>query len=142
MGVTVVCNNAMRVVDLFAGLGVRIADHTTSAHSTRWHRGVHSMESLVAAVTRNGWQRTSEPVCYPERSKGKWRLRLMFTSRKGGRATKKYSPLCNTEQEALCGSLAFRYSWEGSQRGQPCEVSKENLVPPVAAGTTLPAGKS
>ncbi|CAB1106095.1 unnamed protein product [Ectocarpus sp. CCAP 1310/34] len=47
------------------------------------------MESLVAAVTRNGWQRTSEPVCYPERSKGKWRLRLMFTSRKGDRATKK-----------------------------------------------------
>ncbi|CAB1112955.1 unnamed protein product [Ectocarpus sp. CCAP 1310/34] len=92
------------------------------------------MESLVAAVTRNGWQRTSEPVCYPERSKGKWRLRLMFTSRKGDRATKKYGPLCNTEQEALCGSLAFRYSWEGSQRGQPCEVSKENLVPPVAAG--------
>ncbi|CAB1097544.1 unnamed protein product [Ectocarpus sp. CCAP 1310/34] len=95
------------------------------------------MESLVAAVTRNGWQRTSEPVCYPERSKGKWRLRLMFTSRKGDRATKKYGPLCNTEQEALCGSLAFRYSWEGSQRGQPCEVSKENLVPPVAAGKSL-----
>ncbi|CAB1115886.1 unnamed protein product [Ectocarpus sp. CCAP 1310/34] len=95
------------------------------------------MESLVAAVTRNSWQRTSEPVCYPERYKGKWRLRLNFTSRKGGRVTRKHGPLCKTEQEAFGGSLAFRYSWEGSQRGQPCDVSKDNLVPPVAAGKSL-----
>ncbi|CAB1120843.1 unnamed protein product [Ectocarpus sp. CCAP 1310/34] len=65
------------------------------------------MESLVA-VTRNGRQRTSEPACFPERSKGKWRLRLMFTSRKADRPTSKHGPLCNTEQEALGGTLAFR----------------------------------
>ncbi|CBJ25943.1 expressed unknown protein [Ectocarpus siliculosus] len=41
-----------------------------------------------AAATGYEWKKTSAPSCYLDKGKGKWRLRLNFTSRKGEKPNK------------------------------------------------------
>ncbi|CAB1110689.1 unnamed protein product [Ectocarpus sp. CCAP 1310/34] len=84
------------------------------------------MEPALAALKTKGCQKTSVPSYFLDKSKGKWWLWLNFTTRKGAKP-----------------KLAFRLSWEASQRGRPCTPSKEDLdSASVTTDTSLPAGKS
>ncbi|CAN0529481.1 unnamed protein product [Ectocarpus sp. 12 AP-2014] len=100
------------------------------------------MEAALAALKSKGWQKISAPCYYLDRGRGKRRLWLNFTTRKGATRQKRHGPLCDTEEDARAARLAFRLSWEASQRGKPCDPSKEDIdSASVAVDTTLPAGK-
>ena len=103
------------------------------------------MVTGLPPATIEQWKRTSAPVCSVDRTRGKWRLYLNFSSRKGDKAKRKTGPAFDSRQSALEGMLAFRISWEYSHRGQPWVATEDHVVPRLGSGavdTTLPAGKN
>ena len=90
------------------------------------------------------WERTSPPVVYEDKTRGRWRLFLNFSTRPGDKARRKPSRLFDSKEEAVAGKLDFRMSWEDSHRGKPYERKEGDEAPSlgVAAADTLPAGKS
>ena len=103
------------------------------------------MVTGLPPATIEQWKRTSAPVCSVDRTRGKWRLYLNFSSRKGDKAKRKTGPAFDSRQSALEGMLAFRISWEYSHRGQPWVATEDHVVPRLGSGavdTTLPAGQN
>ncbi|CAB1102065.1 unnamed protein product [Ectocarpus sp. CCAP 1310/34] len=76
------------------------------------------MASSRFPAATDQWEKTSMPVCYPERNTGKWRLFLNFTKRKGDKAKRQQSSRFASREAALAGVLDLRAGWEYSHRGK------------------------
>ncbi|CAB1105793.1 unnamed protein product [Ectocarpus sp. CCAP 1310/34] len=103
------------------------------------------MASSRFPAATDQWEKTSMPVCYPEKNIGKWRLFLNFTKRKRDKAKRQRSSRFASREAALAGVLDFRTGWEYSHRGKLYKRTMRDPVPSsaaVAAATALPAGKS
>ncbi|CAB1104406.1 unnamed protein product [Ectocarpus sp. CCAP 1310/34] len=66
------------------------------------------MASSRLPAATDQWEKTSMPVCYPEKNTGKWRLFLNFTKRKGDKAKRQQSSRFASREAALAGVLDFR----------------------------------